>query len=76
MTTHESELRALLADRADAQQTKDIDRLCPSTPPTPSTTTSSPAAVHRNRRDPPQLPALVRRIRRPHQPGDARPHPW
>ncbi|MEU0272398.1 nuclear transport factor 2 family protein [Streptomyces sp. NPDC006307] len=27
MTTHESEIRALLAHRADAQQTKDIDRL-------------------------------------------------
>ncbi|MGA5422449.1 YybH family protein [Streptomyces lavendulocolor] len=27
MTTHESEIRALLADRAEAQQTKDIDRL-------------------------------------------------
>ncbi|MEV8246581.1 YybH family protein [Streptomyces rochei] len=26
-TTHESELRALFASRADAQQTKDIDRL-------------------------------------------------
>ncbi|WP_031014664.1 YybH family protein [Streptomyces sp. NRRL F-5727] len=26
-TTHESEIRALLANRADAQQTKDIDRL-------------------------------------------------
>ncbi|MFD0395435.1 hypothetical protein ACFQ3Z_38155 [Streptomyces nogalater] len=27
MATHESELRALLANRAEAQQTKDIDRL-------------------------------------------------
>lgn len=27
MTTHESEIRAFLARRADAQQTKDIDRL-------------------------------------------------
>ncbi|MFF9868341.1 YybH family protein [Streptomyces sp. NPDC013953] len=27
MTTHESGIRALLASRADAQQTKDIDRL-------------------------------------------------
>ncbi|MET9952959.1 nuclear transport factor 2 family protein [Streptomyces sp. NPDC006339] len=27
MTTHETEIRALLASRADAQRTKDIDRL-------------------------------------------------